>query len=1187
MRYFVSLWLCFCLAVSGVTYAPPRAFAAPTSPAAEADWLRDLEDLRQAILNQSASRMDRYQLLRQAFIASDSPVVAHNTLVQIFSSHNRLLASELFRRPISLQTAAGEKITRLEISHSQQPLHQLSIEADALVWNERFIVWMQGSASQQQRLHFIDLDFVPLGKSALPIFNFPLHGFEAGQLKFQGRDLWIGNQEIAYRQLVDLSKINQMAFSLSVNLLDVSFAETTKELIAEFRELFLQMAQEESLRTKDRARVHPMHVSNVQQMIGEVESSLKEEAQHLVHEIPMLGRLQGDKKNEVLDKLRAHFANAQGQSEVFMTQLEQSLHLQEALKNSATARNQHRLLSARLHEFFLQMAVPRPEGVPVMRDALYRVAAGIKLGQHEQFLEAFYIAYAHKPLRYGFMAMASVGMAVSFPQEMAWFFHQGLQVAGELGTAVIDKAGDFVYLVGQSAKATFSGFHPSVFSEVYFADGRWAKTLTGLSALLGVMFVTLGVPHLLINSIKLAKDLRAFDYSSLRQNFPAKWQALYRLKQAFVSRQMAEEKDYIRLIQEAEPVAGLEAWVFTDAENAEVQKLLAAVEAKDFQQSRWLRWARWMAKKEDQSRKQYSIASEDMSFRAALTHFLFSFASFTNSGIVYATIWNYWFILRSIVFRPTLLPYLMIYPKLFRRAVLHKAKAIQIPTAWNGGLQAGLPFLSALMSRWQNKERHQQMESLERAIVDFERQALQKILPKAFRESLRYSKSLRDFESISAENIQNYTDKQIARLSFRSKIFFQWYVHLALDKLVEEQLVQTLGIERGASQSVSAYKRELLESANVNSFRFPAELNPTLLVESLERFDIAAQARERAERGYWNLQNQMQLSLQKKLFAMDSRYSGQFGRFATAADQMQKPKAVARAVRSSIVKMVVDKPMELLFLFIMVAGTQGDLVQPIHDQMFSENSWFYLSRYQFLSGFAYGMVSGLLADTWMKLQQDARIDQLGGFQNIPKGQRAKRGFWYNYAQEFQASDNSWWQNQVFYAKLIWANMGAALVTMATVQWFTLGRLDLDIYIAGYLVAYFSPLSGLGFKLENAFEKAANWVVRDIPEEFHKHPAVIKYSAKALARLRIRYNFFYSVYENTIGHWLGNFSNMTTDQLGPRSFSRWVGGGFTFTELLVNHMDALAEKYSVAEKPANWCRAVLLNNYTAGVKLNKK
>lgn len=1189
MRKLIHSFLAITLLFHGTIYAQPEKTETQTSikqGLSELEFDKKIDSLRESILNKSKNPLDQYQLLTQDFIKPQTNVLKANVKFSFLDAKGEITQESLFRT--SDKFYSGAQLSEIQLAHSNKLVHSLKIKTDRIAWNKQFIVWIEKDSASKENINFVDLNFVALGKSELPVFRFPVKSLPKGDMLFKGSNLHIGDKVLSYKQIKDISKLQQVAFSLNVNLLDSKHLENTKEMISEFHELYLELAKqgfEKKRKNRDSNLANQRDVSN---LLSSLELGLEDHKNSIAEEIKLLDHLKGDDRNKKIEFIRERINKNQNKSKEFLDKVSQSEKYRESILRAGESRSSHRRLLAKIHEIYLYMSVPRPDGVATLKSAFFHIATGIKEGKSEEFKEAFYDLYSKKYLKITFGVASSVAVGAMFPQEVSHFLLQSLEVGKTLSESIIGKLGDFGYLAKESAKATFSGFSPEVFSSVYIDDGRWAKTLTGLSALVGMMFTTLGLPHLLVNGAKLGSDLKNYDYSKLREEFPKRRHFFKRIIKAFVARQNLEEQNYIKLMQEAEGDLRSDIQVkFSELENEEVRKILEKVRLKDFKESKILKWARSLNSKQEQTDKKFNVETKTMNFRQSLTHFLFSFSSFTNSGVFYTSVWNYWFILRTLTFRPNLWPYLLMYPKFFRVAVLHEAGKVHTPTKWNGGKEMGLSIVSSLMARYKNKNLNDQVIDLERKIVDMEGRISQFVMPRAFKASIAYTQNIKDFELLTKNNISDYTNKYMKSLSFKTKLYFQWYNHIAVEKILERHMSRISGIEFGSDKSKRQMKEEIVRAGvDFNEILNDSEIS-RLFSKVEEEKSIAQRAKEFSEKSRFNFSNSSIHHLQKTLTSMDSRYSGQFERFAVTEVQMKKPKAVARAVRSTVVKMIIDKPMELAFLFVMVAGVSGGLVEPIHNEMFSENSWFHLSKYQFLKGFAYGMISGLLADSWLKLQQDARVDSLGGFNNVPSGERAKRGFLSNFRTEMQAKDNTWWKNQFYYSKLIWANMGAAFVTMAAIHWVSMGRFDLDVYIAGYLFSFLSPLSGLSYKFENAFEKTSSWVIRDIPKKFRSHPEVIKYSGVAMAKMRVKFNIWYSIYENTLGHFQSNMMNMSTDQLGPRSFSRWVAGGYTFTEALINFTDSMAEKYPILSKPAQACRTVFLNNYTAGVKLNKK
>jgi hypothetical protein len=255
--------------------------------------------------------------------------------------------------------------------------------------------------------------------------------------------------------------------------------------------------------------------------------------------------------------------------------------------------------------------------------------------------------------------------------------------------------------------------------------------------------------------------------------------------------------------------------------------------------------------------------------------------------------------------------------------------------------------------------------------------------------------------------------------------------------------------------------------------------------------------------------------------------------------------------------------------------------------MFGPNSWFYLSRYVFINGYIYGVIAGIFSDTWLKIQQDTMSD--GEFNDAPTAEDARRSFgsWL-FRMTFWNPENTWWRSQKFTVlEYILPTLKATFVTALLVNLVTLGRFDLDAFLANLLVLVFLPFTGLSWKIEQGFELASAWVVRDVPLRLRPHPLVQAYALRAIARRRIVFNVYYKIWENVTWNYLTTFMNMNTAVYGTRSFSRILFAGYTPTELLANPLRSLAAS-SHLPAPLAWIvlhlDALLTHDYTDGTLL---
>jgi hypothetical protein len=306
-----------------------------------------------------------------------------------------------------------------------------------------------------------------------------------------------------------------------------------------------------------------------------------------------------------------------------------------------------------------------------------------------------------------------------------------------------------------------------------------------------------------------------------------------------------------------------------------------------------------------------------------------------------------------------------------------------------------------------------------------------------------------------------------------------------------------------------------------------------------------------------------------------------------ATRQINNPKAMARAVRSMVTSNLVDKPMELLFLFASYSLIDQGILAPLQQEMFSDTSWFYLSRYVFFNGYLYSVIAGVFSDTWIKLQQDVRNENQ--FHLAPTGRDQQSGFlkWF-LKQTFFNPNNRWWTNQCYtVTDFILPTLKATFVTALLLNLITLGRFDLDLFVWQSLALIFLPLTGLTWKLEQGFELASAWVLRNIPTQLRAHPEVQAYAMRSIASRRLVFNFFYKAWDNVTWNLVICIITMSSTTFGPRAFSRIILKNETPTEWVAN---SLRKIHNAPTTPPALCSAIiqvdslLTRNYVDGTHL---
>lgn len=687
-----------------------------------------------------------------------------------------------------------------------------------------------------------------------------------------------------------------------------------------------------------------------------------------------------------------------------------------------------------------------------------------------------------------------------------------------------------------AAEHTAWGFHPGRLVETYVANGNIGRLGIGLAAMFATLAAIIGVPHLMVNTFELARDLRR-KRSGKRID-------------RFIRRQSRMQDEYLDQLSLAEAESLQVDRVFSEADAAEVRHLISQIANRDGSRivAFWRRFAsnKWLAN------PHAPPTDEITTFSRALFHFFFSFASFTRSAYAYTWLWNAWFAFRTFFpfFHPLLALTVALYPEFFRVATSRVGTETP-PSRANGGLRF---FWQTFGLSLFYPEIYRRLRRIESRIVEAETRFRNESDAKFSHGS--GSHGTRRREALYAASIERWIRKCATRLPEPRTFFLNPIdqVKLAID-LDSESLRLS---DDQAKSTVSAAAREL------------------------ETGDPSSRARRSHEWGA-----RVRRSAAALVSPLRSR---QIRIIQTTRVQMQNPKAMARAVRSMLASNLVDKPLELFFILVCYAGIEEGLLRPLQSEIFGANSWFYLSRYVFINGYLYGVLAGVFSDTWLKLQQDTMNG--GDFSDAPTDDDARRSFagWL-FRMTFRNPKNSWWTSQKFTVmEYILPTLKATFVTALLVNFVTLGRFDLDAFLANFLVLIFLPFTGLSWKIEQGFELASAWVVRDVPLRLRPHALVQSYAQRAIARRRILFNVYYKIWENVTWNYLTTFMNVNTTVYGTRSFSRILFAGFTPTEIIANPLRDIAA-WPQLPAPLVWLAlqidSLFTNAYTDGTLLRPR
>ncbi len=315
------------------------------------------------------------------------------------------------------------------------------------------------------------------------------------------------------------------------------------------------------------------------------------------------------------------------------------------------------------------------------------------------------------------------------------------------------------------------------------------------------------------------------------------------------------------------------------------------------------------------------------------------------------------------------------------------------------------------------------------------------------------------------------------------------------------------------------------------------------------------------------------------------------GRYEVGSQTLEQPEALTRTVKAEIVRMFVDKIIELGSLFVIFAGVDHGITQLIHETRFSEEAWFHGSRYVIWNLFIANAVFELLGAAWFKAQLDARLSAQGGFERVPTKEDVEKRFaglkWYHLEGFRRPFQNKIGFNNKFAWTLAISNFKAAIPTLVLIDIATLGRVDLELFWGGYL-AIVLGLDAFQMKLENTFEMSKNYSARGLiradldlagkDKKLLSHIDVVRYMLRESFKDRIKFNIAANFILNPMGYLFAIAQNVDTSW-GSRGLTRVFGMGNSLTEYWVGLMNVAEEKGLMSRGVANACKKVFTRNRT--------
>ena len=578
---------------------------------------------------------------------------------------------------------------------------------------------------------------------------------------------------------------------------------------------------------------------------------------------------------------------------------------------------------------------------------------------------------------------------------------------------------------------------------------------------------------------------------------------------------------------------------------------------------------------------------EIKTLKQATAHLLVGYSSWAKTFRFLGLSWNWFFFSRSIYITPVTLMKILYYSQYFK--TIHEDS--HIATLWNGGKESRFNRL------WSLNITHQEMSSknlkdFESQMIQIEKLFLKEAEAQAYLELVKLAGETPTEIKILSKGSNSLKIHDIKDQRLRA--FYGIYKRELFQAVMQDYL---LDLTDSKENNINDGKLKLksLERFIANDVFFEKKPSQTEIRQRVER---VAQKRQIAQESLQAVDNLM-TGLLKRISTMseesskkdlDPKQNLQMERFDTAKKLLNDPEAVSRATRQQMASFVIDKPLEVFFTFLFLAGVDQGILQILHDKPFTEEAWFHLSRYAIWSGFFTGVIMDILGGVWLKVQMDSRLDATQGFDVIPSKIAVKKrlGFLKWLKTQFMSEDNTLWENYKFSWKIVISNLPAAFLTFGIVHFATLGRFDLELFISIYLILLF-PFLGLQFKIENTFEKSANWSLKELikggldlkgkDRRFLSHPAIQKIKVKESGKLRIWFNFWYAfLYQNPVGNMQDIFQSINTS-LGSRGFARMFFSGGLPTEYWANFMDFLENKEILSSDFAEKCKSIFTNNRT--------
>lgn len=1065
--------------------------------------------------------------------------------------------------------------TLFQIKNSKgELLHEMQMKVSFAQFMGDYLVFVKESEAQKTDgvfdVHYIDLKTFKtnIGNTSLPVFKFPVHlngPLESAVIK-NGALVLNDKASITLNGFKSLSKIHQITFNISVGLLDTKTYSRSKQILEEASNYFEQAINEQGKqfdRSFEAVLDNDANLNPKDALKEEQVSALKDQSDII------------ELVNEINDK---------GGKHPYVETLKNS---GQAMMMTKGAHATSRKFLTRIHLLMAEISLPRIDGVKILLSSLVKLAS--KDAQTRASARGAIAANKLvKFMKYGSVAVAAGIVGHNLPDQIQNVLLDGLEVGKHIATSVhgyFQHTGyglNFLDLLNKAKDVAISG--PLSVADAYFAADKLPKFLIGLSSVITLPFITFAIPHILTNSTLALKKVLIENWQGLKETTNGK---MTFLKDAFITHMNNLKSNYDEAISSAESAKTGAKTELSKEEEAELNKIIGEVKRK--------------VKKEAKEINDAATASKGVkTFGKALQNFMFSYPALTQTYSFLATTWNFFYISRSFIWKPTTWVLPFIYPNFLKIATRDIKSNVHYPSDFNGGTDS---IIDVVKKKYLSKERLDLIKRYETAAIEIEQMVQELATQKALMALIKRTKDVKRlnsfFDSISGSiGLSGLDDPKLQELKGQDKAFFRAYFTKTFDEVMSKYIMTLQGSDlkeiKDLQIDMSKIKEETLSATEVmeeTAKRTKNELRKDIekVYAALDEQEIISWS-ERVATELGQAFTKGKINYRHKLFKSITPKNAQLNRFLVVREKLKDPKAVARAVRSEVASLIVSKPLQLLGIFAMFAGVTEGVLMPLQEEMFGPNSIFYMSRQLFYNGFVAGTIISIMADTWYKIQVDNRIDSSGGFDSVPSKLDQARGFWRYYFKNLSNPKNGWWANQSMMMKLVWANMPAALITFAITQFTTLNRFDIGIFLSSYILYFTTPMSGINTKIEQAFELASSWISSKIPKKYRASAKAQEYINMEIQKKKFQFNIFHQTYEIVVGHLMEIFELMTTPEYGSRSFLRLIFFGYTPTELAALGLRKTNDIFGFipgVDFITNKCEDLLTNNYTDWSKVSPR